>query len=186
MKRPRHSVPNSVGSDVQPSSEYQDLPHPKPASVRILLFRSNINLSHLTFAVFELPDELILSILSYISPDPQLTDIGRYARFRVQYGMVVDGGHQQRVRFLLHLSMTCMAMRFRLLPWVWERLECLELVPSWSSDGRFPRKLNAIMKALDANASLATSVRYFCALLCLSVGADLCPLKVRDGARVVE
>ena len=74
--------------------------------------------------------------------------------------MVADNDHQQRVQFLLPLSMTCRAMRLRLLPWIWERIECLELAPSWSSEGRFPSGLNAIVKALGTDRHMSASVKY--------------------------
>jgi len=135
-------------------------------------------------AVFELPNELTLSILSHISPEPQLT--GQYARFRVQYGMEIDDYHEQRVRFLLPLSMTCKAMRLRLMPWIWERVECIELAPNWSSEGGAPRKLDTIVGALRADISLTTSVKYFYTLLSPWVGTDPHPLKVHDGVRDVE
>jgi len=138
----------------------------------------NVNLTCSIFAVFELPDELILSILSHASPDPQLT--GHYARFRVQYCMWIDDYHEQRVRFLLPLSMTCRMMRLRLLPWIWERLECLRAASRWGPDaeGDFPKGFNAIMGALRVDTLLAASVKYFRALLSPWVPADSCPPKV--------
>jgi len=126
------------------------------------------------FAVFELPDELILSILSHISPDPEL--VRYYARLCSVYSEDTNG-YPQRVRFLRRLSMTCRAMWLRLTPWIWERLECMKSSPFWRS----PRKINAIMNVLDADVSLAAHVKYPCTLLFPWVGIDLCPLKVRDG-----
>ena len=79
--------------------------------------------------------------------------------------MAVNDHHQQQVRFLLPLSMTCRSMRLRLLPWIWKRIECLDLALSWSSEGRFPRKLNAILEGLGADAYLAVSVKYLGTLL---------------------
>ena len=116
-------------------------------------------LTYPVLVVFELPNELTLCILSHISPEPQLT--GQYARFRVQYGMDINDHHEQRVRFLLPLSMTCKAMRSRLLPWIWEQVECLELAPRWRSEEGTPRKLDTIMSTLCADISLATNVKYF-------------------------
>jgi len=81
---------------------------------------------HTVFAVFELPDELILPILSCLSPEPRFASY--YERFRLQYGMVIDHHHRERMRFLLPLSMTCRTMRFRLRSWIWEHIECPELV----------------------------------------------------------
>ena len=57
--------------------------------------------------------------------------------------------------------MTCRAMRLRLLPWVWERLE----IPWQNEEEDFARKLNTITNTLRADAYLTTSVKYFCALL---------------------
>ena len=99
------------------------------------------------FVVFELPDELILSILSHVSPEPQLT--GPYARFRVQYRMEINDDHRKRVRFLRPLSMTCRAMRLRLLPWMWDLIEPSDL--GWN--------LFAIVNALHADTFLAASVK---------------------------
>jgi len=59
------------------------------------------------------------------------------------------------MRFLRPLSMTCKAMRLRLLPWIWEHLE-----PSWGD------YLNRITNAVRVDRSLASSVKYFWALLC--------------------
>jgi len=120
-------------------------------------------------AVFELSDELILSIISHVSPEPQFT--GHYGQLRLQYGMVIDDHHQRRVRFLLPLSMTCRAMRIRLRSWIWERLECPE--GDTGSEQDIPRKLNTIMKALSADASLATSVRYLLESPSLLPGSEL-------------
>jgi len=124
----------------------------------------NVEPFHSIFAVFELPDELILSILSHISPDPQFT--GHYPRFRVQYSMRINDYHDQRARFLRSLSMTCRAMRLRFLPWVWERVKCLKLVPCWYSGGGFPGESNAIAGALRADVFLAARVRCLYPLLC--------------------
>ena len=60
--------------------------------------------------------------------------------------------------------MTCRAMRVRLLPWVWGRLEVwggLEVPPWFAMQNFNPIVLNA----LRADTFLATSVRYPCALL---------------------
>ena len=69
------------------------------------------------FSVFELPDGLILSILSHISPD--LWFAGQHAQFRVQYCMEISNHRKLRARFLLLLSMTCKMMRLRFLLWIW-------------------------------------------------------------------
>ena len=70
-------------------------------------------------------------------------------------------------------------MRLRLLPWIWERIECVDVV----SQEDIPRKLDAVMKALSADASLATSVRYLFDIPLLWVGTDPRPLKVPDDIR---
>jgi len=101
--------------------------------------------------------------------------------------MDIDDYHEQRVRFLLPLSMTCKEMRLRLLPWVWEHIECLELAPRWGSEGSSPWKLDNIMGVLSADTTLAINVKYLgCALLSPSIGADPYPPKIHDGARDVE
>ena len=152
---------------IAPLSKSLGPPAPQTSlSTYELLLSIESNPSRLIFTVFELPDELILSILSYTSPDPDFAS--RYARFRCLYCAGFDNYHQQRVRCLRRLSMTCRAMWLRLLPWLWERLECLEVAARWSSEGEFPRKLIAIMKALNADTSLTISVRY--SYLSLSLG----------------
>ena len=142
--------------------------------------RSNVDLFHLVFTVFELPDELILSILSHISPDPWLP--GHSTWFRIPYSMTADDSYNQRVEFLRPLSMTCWAMRLRLLPWVWEHL----VFPQWNSEQAFTVRTNKIVNASHADKFLATSVKYFYALLYLWVWIDLCPLKVHDDVSHVE
>ena len=61
------------------------------------------------------------------------------------------------MRFLRPLSMTCKAMRLRLLPWIWEHVE-----PSW---GDHVGNLNRIVYASRVDRSVARSVKYSCALL---------------------
>ena len=133
-------------------------------------------------AVFELPDELILSVLSHISPDPQFT--GHYARFRVQYCMDTNDHHKQRVRFLLPLSMTCRTMRSRLLPWIWERIESPGFGPGWKPQGGIPKGFNTLIGALRTDTILAANVKYFHALSCTLVRPDL-SLQVLDGVHHV-
>jgi len=82
---------------------------------------------------------------------------GPYARFRGQYNADIDDYLQQRERFLRPLSMTCKAMQLRLLPWIWEHIE-----PSF---GDYVGNLNRIAYASHVNRSLASSVKYFCAVL---------------------
>ena len=110
------------------------------------------------------PDQLILSVLSYISPDPQ--PAGHYARLRMLYDFSVDGRYQQQVELLRPL--TCWAMRLRLLSWVWERPE--SPLP-WSPGATIlASKLSTLANALHADVFLATSVKYFCTFPCPGSG----------------
>ena len=118
--------------------------------------------SHPIFAVFEFPDELILSVLSYVSPDPRPT--GRYARFRFPYYVRANNYHRQRVAFLLLLSMTCRAMRLRLLPWIWGRIEVFSV--DWCGEGDLVWRPEVIVGALRADPGLAASVKYFHPPIC--------------------
>ena len=127
-------------------------------------FRSNWNahLFHPIFTVFELPHELVLSVLSHISPDPRPTS--HYARFGIQHIRGISDSHQQRVQFLRPLSMTCRAMRLQLMPWIWGCLDTTYSQSSW--DPAFlGRRLNTLVNALHADAFLATSVKYHCTLI---------------------
>jgi len=119
-------------------------------------FEPNANPFHLGFTVFDLPDELILSVLSYVSPEPRLA--GHRARFRAQYNMEISGNHRRRVQFLRPLSRTCRAMRLRLMPWIWERLEASPR-RNWSSGEDFDRRLSNVANVLHKDAFLATSVK---------------------------
>ena len=76
--------------------------------------------------------------------------------------MIANDYHLKRMRFLLLSSMACRAMRFRLLPWIWERLECPEVNNNGSLEEGIPRRLDAMVNVLHADTSLATGVRYFC------------------------
>ena len=117
----------------------------------------NANLFHPILTVFKLPDELIRSVLSHISPLPQLT--GHRVRFCTQGIHGIRDSHQQRMDFLRPLSMTCRTMRLRLTPWVWERLGTTYSRSSW--DPKFlVRKLNTLVNVLRADIFLATSVKY--------------------------
>jgi len=86
--------------------------------------------------------------------------------------------HRQWVRSLLPLSITCTVMRLRMLPWMWERLECLTQdpgqnsgrlnpgpTPSWKLEWALLGKVNTSTEALHADTCLATSVKYFWSLL---------------------
>ena len=120
----------------------------------------NRTLTYLHPSVFKLPDELILSILSHISPDLRAT--GHCAWFRDSYDTgVYDSDCNQRKQILRRLSMTCRAMRLRFVPWVWEHLEVS------SVHYRKSEAIAVIADALHADAFLATSVRYFHIPLCL-------------------
>ena len=141
-------------------------------------FQSNVNLSHPLFAVFELPDELILSILFYISPEPQIA--AQYARFRTQYRMEANDDHRRRVQFLRPLSMTCKAMRFRFMPWMWNLIELSSLRGDYSvSLAIYLANLTIITNVTRVDTSLATSVKYLRAL-CPWTEANSCPPKVHD------
>ena len=143
-------------------------------------FRSSSNLLHSTFAVFQLPDELFLSILSHVSPDPHLT--GDYARFCVQYCMKFSDGHQERMKFLRPLSRTCRAMRLRLLPWIWDHIQPSK--GSYDYDGirMISWKFVAITQIVDADVSLATRIKYFYIPPYPYAGANSRFLKIHDSA----
>ena len=144
------------------------------------LFESNVDPSH--SAVFQLPDELILRILSHIVHMPRHTDC--YARFRIQDDsepVGTDRYRQLEADFLRPLSMTCRAMRLRLIPWIWEYLQLPSQYRWGPARGDIvSRGLDTIAGAFYADKFLATSVKYFCALLCPSADANLRPLKVHD------
>ena len=123
--------------------------------------------SRLIFTVFEFPEELILSIVSHVSPDS-----GQYAGFHFQHVMDTRDCYRQRLAFLVSLGMTCRAMWLRLLLWIWERVEM--------DSEDLVRRPNAIVGALHADPYVGMSVKYFHPFICLWVGADLCPLKVSD------
>ena len=67
--------------------------------------------------------------------------------------------------------MTCRAMRLRLLPWVWGRLELPQqvygLVQEWTV-----QRLSIILNGPHTDGFLASGVKYFCALLCPRIGTD--------------
>ena len=108
-----------------------------------------------SLVVFELPYELILSILSHISPEPQFT--GHYARFRIQYDLIVDDRHRLRMGFLRPLSMTCKAMRLLLIPFIWEHLR---LFPRrWVGGRDAVLRFETLLSALRADMSLAIAVK---------------------------
>jgi hypothetical protein len=121
---------------------------------------------HPIFPVFEFPDELILSVLSYVSPDPRPN--GQYARFRFPYYVRPNNYHRQRVAFLLLLSMTCRAMRLRLLPWIWERIEVFSV--DWCGEGGLVWRPKVIVGALRADPGLTASVKYFHPHICHGSG----------------
>ena len=95
--------------------------------------------------------------------------------------MEIKDHHEQREELLLSLSMTCRAMRLRLLSWLWERVECFNLIPSHGPED-FRRGINAVMGTLRMDTFLAASVKCFRAgFWCTSGEADACPLQVHDG-----
>ena len=171
---------NSRGAKQRPLSESLGPPGPQTChstSSRTSSFDQTSISSHPVSTVFQFPDELIISVLSHVSPDPRPN--GHYARFRFPYYMRANGCHQRRVEFLLPLSMTCRAMRLWLLSWIWEYIEALS--------GENPeRRLKAIVGALRADPHLGTSVKCVRPCSCPWVWADLCPLKVPDGASHVR
>jgi hypothetical protein len=172
-------------SAIVPLSESLGPPGPQTChstSSRISSSDQTPILSRPTFAVFEFPDELILSVLSCVSPDPGLT--GQHARFRFQYNMNASNYHQQRVAFLLPLSMTCRVMRLRLLPWIWERTEAFS--GDWKGGENLVRRHKAIAGALHADPGLATNVKYFRPLICPWVWANLRLLKDTDDASSID
>ena len=64
--------------------------------------------------------------------------------------------------------MTCKAMRLRLLPWIWDLIEpsrCRRGFPAY-----FLTNLVTLVDASHADASLATNIKYLCALFCPGVG----------------
>ena len=134
---------------------------------------------HRTLTVFKFPDELILSVLSHVSTDPGLTC--QYARFRFQYNMDASDYHRRRVAFLLPLSMTCRAMRLRLLSWIWERTEAF--LGGWES---LVRRHKTIVGALRADPGLGMSVKYFCPRIYPWVCTDLRSLEVPDDAVSID
>jgi hypothetical protein len=152
-----------------PLSESLGPPGPQTChstSSRISSPDKNSIFSRPTFAVFEFPDELILSVLSCISPDLEPT--GHYARFRSQYNMDISDYHQRRVALLLSLSMTCRAMRLRLLPWIWERIEAFS--GDWVGGEGLMRRPKAIVSAVRADPCLGMSVKYLRPFACHLVG----------------
>ena len=148
-------------------------------------FGSCVNLVTPGFAVFELPDELILSLLPHIYPLANPRHAGHYPQFRIHDELVTDDYYYRlRARFLRPLSMTCRPMWLRLMPWIWEHINLPK--PYSRSSGETVRKLNAIVNVLRTGTYLATSVRYFCVLLYPWVGTDSCPPKVHDSGSLVE
>ena len=134
-----------------------------------VLFQSNTNTPSSIFTVFQLPDELILFILSYICPEPRPT--GSYARFCVQYCMEINNDHQRRTEFLQSLSMTCRTMRSRLLPWIWDLIQPSRRFGAYLVLWNFA----ATTRAVHVDKSLATFVRYFGTLLNPCSGANVYP-----------
>jgi len=90
--------------------------------------------------------------------------------------MKISDGHQQRMKFLRPLSMTCRAMRLRLLPWIWDHIQ--------PSQGYYDNvgvrwiswNFTAIAQAVGVDASLATHIKYPHALFLPLVKTNSCPL----------
>ena len=140
------------GPVIAPPSKSLGSPGPQTSlSTSTRMSSLNQTLTYLHLTVFELPDELVLSILSHISPDPQAT--GHCAWFRDSYRTEGRGHRDERRQFLRRLSMTCRAMRLRFVPWVWERLE-MSLSHHWGL-----KEIDIIANCLHPDAFLATSVR---------------------------
>ena len=141
-------------------------------------FALNSNIFRSIPTVFKLPDELILSILSYVSPDPCLS--GHYARFHMSYDVTWWNCHDERAQFLRPLSMTCMAMRLRLLSWVWGRLEISPRFGLISME-QHVQELSTILNGPHTDRLLASSVKYFCPLLCPWISTDF--ISFDEGSR---
>ena len=148
-----------------------DLLRHKPVPVRPLgsFFASNANQFRPIPTVFKLPDELIIFILLYISPDPHLS--GHYARFHMSHSAMMCNYYDKRAQFLRPLSMTCRAMRLRLLPYVWGRLEIPRRLGMISMKLAV-QELNTILNGPHTDRSLVSSVKYFCPYFCPWIGAD--------------
>ena len=127
-------------------------------------------------------------MLSHVSPDPYLA--GHYTRFCVPYRVRNRRYHKHRMQFLRPLSMTCRAMRLRLLPWIWERLEVFGCLKTWGLPFGIPAVPMSgviILNALCTDTFLATNVKYSCALLCPWAGANSSPsMKDHDSASPSE
>jgi hypothetical protein len=152
---------------IVPLSESLGPPGPQTChsrSSRISSSDQTPTLSCPTFAVFGFPDELILSVLSYLSPDPGLT--GQYSRSRFQYNM---GANAAPVEHDMQGDAIPVAA-----------LDHGAFSSDWKGGENLVRRHKAIVGALRADPGLTTSVKYFCPLICPWVWADLRPLKVPD------
>ena len=78
-------------------------PQTSPSTSPLVRYLGRILINFSRFHSFGLPDELILSVLSHVSPDPWLT--GHYARFCIPYCGDSRYYHKLRVKFLRPLSM---------------------------------------------------------------------------------
>ena len=138
---------------------------------------------HPILAVFKLSDELILYIFSHIdiSPDLRHPAISRHIWFRILCSMGIYDHHLQWLQFLRPLSVTCRAMRVRLLPRILERIEVSSLHNWGSSAEIFAKRFDTITNVLRVDTYLAATVKYFRALVYPGVGVDSC-LKIHDGA----
>ena len=83
--------------------------------------------------------------------------------------MYTSDYHRRRVELLLSLSMTCRAMRLRLLPWIWEHIEIFSV--DWNGRGDRVWRPSAIVGTLRADPGLSMSVKYLC--LFIRLGSEL-------------
>ena len=127
---------------------------------------SNADVFHPIIAVFKLPDEIILSIPSHVSPGPWLA--GHHTRFCIPYCVGNNDCHDRQVLFLRPFSMTCRAMWLRLLPWV-----CVGGLEASLWLLQTIREFNPIvLNTFRTDAVLATSAKWVCTILCLLNGAN--------------
>ena len=111
-----------------PPSESLGSPAPQASfSTNFHISLARILRFHPILAVFKLSDELILYIFSHISLDLRHPAISRYIWFRILCSMGIYDHRLHWLQFLRPLSMTCRAMRVRLLPRILERIEVSSL-----------------------------------------------------------
>ena len=96
------------------------------------------------------------------------------------YATVLRDCHDQRAQFLRPLSMTCRAMRLRLLPWVWGRLEITPQLHKILLEQPV-QELRTILNGPHTDRSLAHSVKYFSPLSFSRIGTNF--LSFGEGSR---